>query len=140
MYIFDLEGTLSDSKHREHLLPDKNNPKQERSYDAFHGEFPKDKVKLHNKVLMQNCMLTSKTIILTGMMEKHQGKVLKWLLENGIAYDGLVMRANDDYSSSPNFKLNWIKGCGEIIHMVFDDREDVVVQLLCHGIPAIVVK
>lgn len=147
MYIFDLEGTISNHNHRIHLLPtaaekmaNYGKGRPDDMYQKFHDHFHKDEVNSDVKLLMDCCIYTTKTIILTGMMERFRQDAQEWLLRNGISHNGLFMRPNDCYLSSPEYKYQWIRHCGEKIHLVYDDRKDVVDKLLSHGIPAILVK
>lgn len=138
LYVFDLEGTLSDHTHRLHLLP-KTDEKQANSkdhYAAFHAEFPKDKVHKHihgiYNVLSDAC---EDLYILTGMMEKHREMATEWLEEHGCYFDEIIMRGNDDFRPSPEFKLETLKKIWSLNRykwshiIVFDDREDVVAHL-----------
>lgn len=132
MYIFDLEGTLSDCEHRDHLLP-KNGS---RNYDDFHKEFPKDEP-IHEMIsLFHVCSETHKVIILTGMMEKHRNMAIGWLTKNGIHANELIMRGDKDLRPSPVFKLQTIFKFTDPVFMVFDDRKDIVDHLILNGIMA----
>lgn len=133
MYIFDLEGTLSDSRHRDHLVPD---------WDEFHKLFPEDGTNENICKLFRILAQSANCIILTGMMEKHRTMALAWLKEHRIPHNGLVMRPNDDLRTSPEYKL-WnlnIMEHPERIKMIFDDRLDIITTLLDNNYPAIQVK
>lgn len=143
MYVFDLEGTLSDCRHRLHLLPSKEEKiKCNRQYDAyekFHSKFMDDPVRENILRLYNICAAKGRIIILTGMMEKNVRRAEKWLYNNKIRYDELIMRRENDFSTSPEYKLRELRYSRHRATMVFDDRVDVVDHLLTHGIPAIVV-
>lgn len=133
MYIFDVEGTLSDCEHRNHLIPD---------WDAYHSFFPIDKPIQKNFDLLWSCVLTGEKIaILTGMMSKNRQNLMEWLTKHGIAHHfdegGILMRPDDCFTSSPEFKLEVIKMLGEKIHCVFDDRQSIVDHLVKNEIPAV---
>ncbi len=131
-YIFDLESTLSDASWRAHLLPD---------YDAFHAEMEKDEPLKNNIRLLKMCAGQDDVIILTGAMEKHRAQVERWLRRMYIDHliSQLIMRDNNDFRSSPHFKVDVLNRLEEKmkIHMLFDDREDVVEYAINSGFPAI---
>lgn len=135
LYIFDLEGTISNHKHRLHLLPDKSiKTKEKHNYDAFHAKFPEDEVHEYIKEMMRALWNASgNIIILTGMMEKHRSMAETWLDYNEIYRSHMIMRSNDDLTASPIYKMREIN---KIINdsnyknvIVFDDRDDVVDHL-----------
>lgn len=134
IYIFDLEGTLTNSSWREHLIPD---------YKSFHKLFPEDKPKNNNCELLRICASNSRVYILTGMMEKHRAMAVNWLFSNKLFCDKLIMRPNNNFMPSPEFKVKWIinniSNYKHRVSMVFDDRDDVVLEMLNNGIPAVVV-
>lgn len=136
MYIFDIEGTLTDSKHREWTL-EKEWPSGVNKWDEFHKYFPDDPPRKNIIFLNNICSMNRKTILLTGMMEKHRAMALNWLSLNGVKYDHLEMRPNDNFEPSKVFKLNYIKKLTDPVSMVFDDRSDIVSHLLENGIPTI---
>jgi hypothetical protein len=134
-YIFDLEGTLSNSRWREYLLPD---------YDAFHAKFPEDEMKENNCRLFNICSANSKVIILTGMMEKHRHMAVSWLYKNKLVCDRIIMRPNNNLKSSPQFKTEWVRefmfrNGKSSVAMLFEDRADVVQAMLDINVPAIMV-
>lgn len=138
MYVFDLEGTLSDCLHRNHLIPDKSLPKEERDYASFHSQFPKDLPNWPMIRIYRSCATISRIIILTGMSEIYREQAERWLrLKAGITCDELVMRQVGDMRTSPNFKLEYLMKQDHPIHMVFDDRFDVINKLAEHNIPAV---
>lgn len=146
IYIFDVEGTLSICDWRLHLLPPKgvDHVKSAEYYMAFHNAFPQDKPYLPMEVLLSDILNSGicDVYILTGMMENHREKLEDWLLgQVGFASvgDDVIMRANDDFRSSPEFKLETIKqrfpeefASKQII--MFDDRQDVVDIMTANGI------
>ena len=130
MHIFDLEGTLSNSKHREHLRPD---------WDKFHELFPKDEPIGAICDLFRILQNASDVIILTGMMERHREMAEHWVNKNNLFPSSMLMRGNQDLTPSPEYKLNIITTISNNfnIDMVYDDRIDIVETLLTNNIPAI---
>ena len=145
IYIFDVEGTLSICDWRLHLLPPKgvDHVKSADYYKAFHNAFPLDKPYWPVVSILWDATVNSMrdVFILTGMMEQHRATLESWLEDNAIwfASEDVIMRANDDFSSSPEFKLETIKErfpeefeSKQII--MFDDRQDVVDIMTANGI------
>lgn len=91
--ITDLDGTLCDSRHREHLA-------QAKDWDAFHSKSIEDNpdeavkhlIKLYNGWGME-------ILAITGRPERYRNQTMKWLLTHDIHIDTLLMRPNDDFSS-----------------------------------------
>lgn len=144
IYIFDLEGTLSNHSHRLHLLP-KVSEKEANSkdhYAAFHAAFPKDPVNNHIVNMINSFFEFNPAIILTGMMEKHRQMAVDYLDYHKVFCDSLVMRQNDDFRPSPEFKLAHIKDLYKKYQfdcaVVFDDREDIVDHLTKNSIVEVV--
>lgn len=132
MYIWDLENTLSNSEHRNELALAKK-------FDQFHALFHLDEPRANNVQLYVECRKRHTTIILTGMMEKHRQNAVAWLNRYDLLPDVLIMRQNNDFRSSPEFKVGTIQHLRYHPFMIFDDREDVVRAFLNNGYPAIMV-
>lgn len=145
IYIFDVEGTLSISHWRAHLLPPKglDHVKSAEYYMAFHKAFPQDKPYIPVVEILRGIVGrgVDEIVILTGMMERHRGNLKCWLNDNVdmIMDDEILMRADDDFRSSPQFKLETIKDKfpkefenKQII--MFDDRQDIVDIMTENGI------
>lgn len=135
IYIFDVEGTLSQSKWREHLIPD---------WDLFHANFPQDEpngaIAEFAKEIIKNKNIFQQNIIITGMMEKHRDMLISWLCKNKIHFMGreIYMRPSDDLRPSKIYKFEKIKELfgeekfNEIL--MIDDREDICDYLTKNGI------
>ena len=142
MYIFDLEGTLSDHRHRSDRLPIPGAATTSLvdPYEYYHEAFKYDKPNKQIVKLARECRKNGTVIVLTGMMEKHRHDAEIWLRKYNIAHDGLYMRGNSDFRPSEVYKYEWIKMDGRIVTMAFDDREKIVNHLLNNSIPAILVN
>lgn len=139
IYIFDVEGTLSVSKWREHLIPD---------WDAFHDKFPMDKVydPMARLMIDLSKIKSAQVYVLTGMMEKHRAMLNVWLDNHvtDLPPSKIIMRANDDLRKSFEYKVDFIQKFflehwryeKEQI-LVFDDRDDIIFALREAGIPCV---
>lgn len=121
--IIDVDDTLSDSMHRENLLPD---------FDAFHA------ASKYDKPFTDMCSLLDaingigwKVIAITGRNEKFRTQSMKWFGDNGIFIDELYMRPDDNFQPAQVYKVGVIKSLfGENLeglkgnHCIFiDDSE-----------------
>ena len=128
LVIFDLDGTLSDSTHREHYV---KRPVGQKDWDSFHAaavyDPPKDAV-LHTFLALQSA--GHEIEIWTGRDEKYQAETLDWLAFNGIYNPTLKMRPTGDFTHDNELKSRWldehIGERGKRVNMVFEDRQRVV--------------
>ena len=136
MYIFDFDGTLSNSDHRQHLADEKR-------WDEFHSRALIDEPRKEIIELYKLLKSQTYTGILTAKPEKYREDVLYWLKRNNLPDpDFLHMRPTGSlYIKATVLKLeicNKIKASySRDILMVFDDREDIVDMLIKNKIPAI---
>jgi hydroxymethylpyrimidine pyrophosphatase-like HAD family hydrolase len=125
--IFDLDGTLCDDSHRMHLL---GSPGVKKDYKAYNALLHLDKVKEAVKMTLNGFhMYGCKIFLVTGRFEEVREATEKWLVENQITYDGLVMRDNKDYRSGDIVKreeLNKIRACGYDVIAAFEDRQKLI--------------
>ena len=131
--IFDIDDTLSDTDHRQHLAVAKQ-------WSAFYDEIPNDKPM--NTVMILEALHRDaiKIILLTGRPEKYRESTVAWLDKYGVEYDELLMRpADKPYIKDAQIKLthytNSIQPKYDVI-AVFEDRKQCVdmwrkIGLLC---------
>jgi hypothetical protein len=122
--IFDLDGTLSDHKHRYHHAKAKD-------WDKYHELMSQDPVNEVEKLILDMFVgYGMKVLILTAREEKHRFATQQWLGLNEIYYDELVMRPIGDFRPSHEFKTEVIWRSIDIgkmeVSCVFDDRPSVV--------------
>jgi phosphoglycolate phosphatase-like HAD superfamily hydrolase len=140
LIVCDLDGTLCDVKHRQHLA-------QAGQWEEFHRLLEKDEPRAMVLAFLQ--MVTDLSvsgmpgpaiIFLTGRPGNYRGETVKWLTEKcGLAEDDdyreLLMRPVGDFSSDTVFKEQALKDYLEtnVIDqrtvLILDDREKVVAHL-----------
>jgi len=130
-YVFDLDGTLADSRHRDQFA-------QSGEWDTFHSLAYIDKPRKDIEKLYRILSKTGDMTILTGRTEKYRDPTIEWLLRFDFKYPdlNLIMRPDGNFMKSPEWKLGVISGMKDV-KMVFDDRKDIVTKLLENNIPAI---
>ena len=124
--VVDLDGTLCDSAHREHLA-------RAKEWDQFHSLLGEDEP--HLDVLnMIHLLSTGQTVIaLTGRNERHRQATLKWISEHNVPLDDLLMRPDDNYESDhelkPRLLDEWLDENGfahSDVWFILEDRDKVV--------------
>lgn len=138
-YIFDLDGTLADGRHRLHLLPAKEIAHKTTSWDEFNLASGADMPFLDNIKLMNELYQFGKRIvILTGRSDVAEHITEKWLWEHGCNFNELIMRPASDHRRDVEFKEEALRSYGlEKIVACFDDLEHVAkhlrsIGLTCH--------
>ena len=135
-YIWDLDGTLADGRHRLHLLPKAEDSGHTYSWDEFNlaagGDFPfLDNIQLMNELYQMG----RKIIILTGRSDVAKHVTEKWLWEYGCNYNQLIMRPREDHRKDVDFKQEKLLGIGKHkIIACFDDLEHVAKHIRGMGI------
>jgi len=128
--VVDLDGTLCDSAHRDHLA-------QARRWDEFHAKLKNDKPHSDVKMLLDvfaNLEYEGPEIVgLTGRNARYRPATLDWLFNNGISFDCLMMRPDDNWSPDhelkPQMLQEYLKMTGRDqsdVWFILDDREKVV--------------
>ena len=130
LYIWDLDGTLSDGRHRLHLLPAPEYAHITQSWDEFNmasiADLPlTDNIRLCNQLYKDGYQI----LILTGRSAVSREVTEKWLKLHNVSYDALLMRDIEDHRKDTEFKgqiLNelLVQYPGRI-NAAFDDLEHV---------------
>lgn len=134
--IFDLDGTLCDSAHRNHLA-------QSKDWHAFHMACPDDPVIQPLADLMAWLGVLHPVVLLTGRNEAYRELTVQWLERAGLAgrYDALLMRADHNYTKDHEMKIAHLErffgsreAVLEKVWLVIDDRDTVVEGLRNYGL------
>lgn len=136
-YVFDLDGTLSDGRHRLHLLPSPEDVGKCEAWDAFNMECDKDTPIVDN-IYLCNSLFNSgfHIIILTGRSDIAYDKTVKWLSDNKVRYNELLMREQHDDRKDIYFKeemLEYITSRSIKIMGCFDDLDHVAKHIRSLG-------
>lgn len=133
LYIFDLDGTLALTEHRQHILDDIDNPDR---WSAFFRACVDDKpnwpvIDTFNAVLRAGAQVQ----IWSGRSAQVMNETLAWIqrfVKDDIDADEieLVMRREGDFTSDEVLKQQWLNSLNEYdrrrLVAVFDDRDKVV--------------
>lgn len=146
MIIFDLDGTLSLTEHRQHLVQGVPGKMYSTAapfipdWDAFFSACVDD---LPNKPVIDvfhKLKPTCHIEIWSGRSDKVRHETVQWLKRNiagHLADVNLRMREEGDFTPDDELKYSWMKNHivnGGDINYVFDDRDKVVAMWRENGI------
>lgn len=114
--IVDLDGTLCDSTHREHLAREK---RWEEFHEAAKDDQPRQDVYCFIRWLANDFII----IGCTGRNERYRAATNAWMLKHEVHLDELFMRPDNDFSS--DFELK-----PKIIAAVFGSQEKALKEVL----------
>ena len=133
--VFDLDGTLACGKHRLHLLPAENIASITQSWDEFNLAAGGDTPLLDNIWLCNELFDGAIIIILTGRCDVAKDITIKWLADNNVHYDQLIMREAGDHRRDVEYKGEKLKEIGlDRITCCFDDLEHVAKHIRGLGV------
>lgn len=134
--IFDLDGCLSNDKHRKSFVIGKK--KDYKSYFDLLGEDPVNQPVLEVYLGLMHQDITP--IIFTGRGEEYRKQTYDWLAKNNIPNPiHAWMRPKGDFRNGPELKLQFLEQLrenGVEITMAFDDRLGIIQMYRQEGIMA----
>lgn len=130
--IFDLDGTLALTDHREHFL---KRPSDEKDWRGFYAACDKDSP-CHPivRTLIALWATGHDVEIWTGRSEEVRDKTEKWLGEQGLGHIPVRMRKVGDHRHDTAVKAEWMGELSQKPMLVFEDRTRVVEMWRAHGI------
>lgn len=134
-YIFDLDGTLCNLKHRLHLI-ERDKP----DWISFNAACLDDKPVDHLIRVANSLAMEYEIICLTGRMDNNdtRDRTEQWLKYHEVVYDYLYMRKDNDYRADHVIKLeiyNELISDRYDVLGIFDDRDQVVKMWRSIGLP-----
>lgn len=139
LYIFDLDGTLALTDHRQHILDDKDNPHR---WQQFFAACVYDKPNWPVIRTMQKLLNHADIWIWSGRSNEVHQETVNWLKYTALMPDGveniLTMREARDYTPDDELKAAWLDAITFVdrqrLVAVFDDRDKVVAMWRSKGI------
>ncbi|MEU9099840.1 hypothetical protein [Streptomyces sp. NPDC048361] len=118
--VFDLDGTLADSSHRQRFLD-----RRPRDWEAFFAAAPADPPLSEGVTLCRDAAKECEVVYLTGRPERCRDDTVEWLAAQGLPDGPVHMRRNDDRRPARLTKLELLRrlGRGREIRMLVDDDE-----------------
>lgn len=138
LVLFDIDHTLSDAAWRDGMIGDAS-----LTWDDYHQASVKDRV-IEEMAILQRAIGGDgiETIGVTARPEKYRQLTHKWLLQNNIMLDEILMRPDDNKMPSAELKPlllqqrygdNW----PQRVLIVFEDNERVADAYVALGIPTL---
>ncbi|WP_406500708.1 hypothetical protein OG936_33160 [Streptomyces sp. NBC_00846] len=120
MAVFDLDGTLADSGHRQYFLEGRR-----RDWNGFFSAAVDDPPLLEGVRLVLSSAVECEVRCLTGRPERCRRDAVAWLGEQGLPEGRLYMRRNDDRRPARHAKLEILERLGREreVRMLVDDDE-----------------
>ncbi|WP_329205009.1 hypothetical protein OG257_04785 [Streptomyces sp. NBC_00683] len=118
--VFDLDGTLADSGHRQHFLEGAR-----RDWGAFFAAAVDDPPLEEGVSLALSSAEECEVVYLTGRPERCRRDTLAWLEQQGLPPGRVHMRRNDDRRPARRTKLEILKRLGREreVRVLVDDDE-----------------
>jgi len=116
--VFDLDGTLAETGHRQHFLE-----QQPRDWAGFFAAADQDPPLAEGLRLALEAAATCEVVYLTGRPERCRRDTLAWLARHGLPEGRLWMRGNADRRPARTTKLEVLRdlGRGGEVRMLVDD-------------------
>jgi len=134
--IFDLDGCVSDDRHRRSYL-------EAKEYDRYHAACDRDEAYKLSKQIVQNHALDQSIILLflTGRPYKYTQQTRSWIQQKlGLIHKQnyeLIMRPRGNFLPSPEMKIAELKLHGispDKVAVAYDDRQDILAAYAEYGI------
>lgn len=121
LLLCDIDGTLSDGSHREHLV---NGEKKDwPAYFALLSDDAPNSYVIHK---VNDLYSTHTVCLVSGRPDTYQHETMRWLEKQGVPYQWLFMRAGSDKRPDTDIKADFLKHLPkEKIALVLDDRPSV---------------
>jgi hypothetical protein len=128
--IFDLDGTLALTDHREHFLK-----REKKDWRSFYAACDQDRPS-HPIIRILNALwITGADIeIWTGRSGEVADKTAEWLAQHGLSMVPIKMRDEGDHRPDTVLKEEWLEAIDVKPTLVFEDRKTVVDMWRSHGI------
>lgn len=116
--VFDLDGTLADTAHRQHFL--ENSP---RDWRSFFAAAPADTPLSEGVALAREAAADCDLLYLTGRPERCRADTEEWLRAHGLPEGPVRMRRDHDRRPAVRTKLEALRGlrATRTVRMLVDD-------------------
>ncbi|WP_240135721.1 phosphatase domain-containing protein [Streptomyces sp. MUM 178J] len=132
--VFDLDGTLSDARHRQRFLE-----RRPRDWNAFFSAAPADPPLPQGVAMCRAAAEECEVVYLTGRPERCRADAVAWIRARELPEGRLYMRGDDDRRPARRTKLEVLRtlGRGREIRMLVDDDELVCDDAERAGFPVV---
>jgi hypothetical protein len=123
--IVDIDGTLADGTHRQHLI--KGGPDNINKWKDYQALSHLDAVIEPIAHVVRQLYCAKNTILIcTGRQQFERAATVKWLGENSIPFHEIFMRTSNDFRHDDIIKeelLDYMLTQGFLPQLVFEDRQ-----------------
>jgi len=139
--VFDLDGTLANGKHRNHLVPKPEDAHSTYAWDEHNLESIND-TPIQDTIDVCNMIPAGLDIVvLTGRCEMARDITERWLCKHQVAYDKLIMRGREDHRPDTLYKEEELLNLGlDNILCCYDDLEHVATMMRGLGLTCYLVN
>ncbi len=131
--LVDLDGTLCDTRHRDHLLPDL----YRHSLACVDDSPILANIQMINELAMRHFI-----VLCSGRWDHALSATEIWLRRHDVEFDVILLRAQGDETSNASYKLSRVKEMeaqGYTFVLAIDDYHKVATALTEYGIPTVLV-
>jgi HAD superfamily, subfamily IIIB (Acid phosphatase) len=108
--FFDLDSTLADTTHRQHLIDDARERGEEPDWEAYSLLCSGDKPFPGPVQLARMCSWDGYFIVIvSGRSEAAMKPTVEWLMEHDVPFNGIILRKQGDTTPNEEFKVNAIR-------------------------------
>jgi predicted kinase len=118
LLLCDIDGTLSDGSHREHLVQGEN-----KDWPAYFAKMFEDGPNSEIIRKVNDLYPTHTVCLVSGRPDTYQRETMLWLIKQGVPYHWLFMRPGSDRRPDVQIKAEFLKHMPkDKIALVIDDR------------------
>ncbi len=123
IYVFDIDGTIANVKHRLHHVV--NNPSGKKDWQAFFAAASKD-TPYHWMIELMRFLPEARIVLITGRSDVISDITMRWLKQHKVPYAELRMRAQGHKAQDHQLKIEMADDYMDRIRFVVEDRQAVV--------------
>jgi hypothetical protein len=137
--LTDIDHTLAAAAWRDHLW-------EAGRWDDYHRCCGHDKVIESTALLVRSLYICGNTVIgITSRPSKWREITMRWMVDNGIPLDDVLMRDSEVHLKAPELKIalaeeRFGSDLRATILMLIEDRDDVVSAFMARGVPCVHVR
>lgn len=131
--LVDLDGTLCDTRHRDHILPDWH----QHSLACVDDPPISANIQMVNELAMRHVL-----ILCSGRGDHARLETENWCRRHGVEFDLILLRAQGDITDNSTYKLNRVKEMeaqGYTFVLAVEDYPKAATVLIEYGIPTVLV-
>jgi hypothetical protein len=110
-FLVDIDGTLANTEHRMHLLPEGDNRDDPAAWQKFHALMDQDQPywPVFNFIRDRCVDVKLAPVVITGRPEEFKLKSSRWLVKHGFLPHHSIYRADDDRRPDTEYKADALR-------------------------------